>query len=44
VNQLPRLFKQLQTIEARLSALEDAFHRRGDLMRSSGSSPEGGPS
>ena len=44
VNQFPRLLKKLHAIEARLSALEDAFQRRGDLIRSSGSSPEGGPS
>jgi UDP-3-O-[3-hydroxymyristoyl] glucosamine N-acyltransferase len=44
VNQFPRLIKKLHAIEARLSALEDAVHRRGDLMRSSGSSPEEGPS
>jgi len=44
VNQFPRLLKQLHAIEARLSALEDAFQRRGDPIRSSGSSPEGGAS
>jgi len=43
LNQLPRLLKKLQAIEARLSALEDSFQRRGEPRRSSGSSPEGGP-
>src|SRR3972149_6559800 len=44
VNQFPRLIRQLHAIEARLSALEDAFQGRGDPIRSSGSSPEGGRS
>jgi UDP-3-O-[3-hydroxymyristoyl] glucosamine N-acyltransferase len=38
VNQLPRLLKRLQAIEARLSALEDALQGRGD----SSTSPERG--
>ena len=42
VNQFPRLLKKLHAIEARLSALEDAFQRHEDPIRSSGSSPEGG--
>jgi len=44
LHRMPLLLKKLRAIETRLSALEDAFQRRGDPIRSSGSSPEGGPS
>jgi UDP-3-O-[3-hydroxymyristoyl] glucosamine N-acyltransferase len=44
LNRIPLLLKKLRAIETRLSALEDTFQRRGDPIRSSGSSPEGGPS
>jgi UDP-3-O-[3-hydroxymyristoyl] glucosamine N-acyltransferase len=44
LHRIPLLLKKLRAIETRLSALEDTFQRRGDPIRSSGSSPEEGPS